>query len=145
MTGLFVCLGEVPARPALRIHELRPLVRLLSHQLHQLPVLLRLLRRHLAPLRRLLKGDALSLRDVVQILQGSNGESSDNRTKEKLTRRRNLNICLKGSGKRKIRVVGNLATVRRWFRTVAIHVCLIFNVAVVFSSMYFCFLFVKLS
>jgi hypothetical protein len=98
MTELFVCLGEVPARPALRVHELRPLVRLLSHQLHQLPVLLRLLRRHLTALRRLLKGDALFLRDIVQILQRSNGETSNYRTKEKLTRRRNLNICLKDSG-----------------------------------------------
>ncbi len=98
MIELFVCLGEVPARPALRVHELRPLVRLLPHQLHQLPVLLRLLRRHLAALRRLLKGDALSLRDVVQILQQSNGETSNYRTKEKLTRRRNLKICFKGNG-----------------------------------------------
>ncbi len=37
------------------------------------------------------------------------------------------------------------ATVRMWFRTVAIDVRLIFNVAVVFSSKYFRFLFVKLS
>jgi hypothetical protein len=37
------------------------------------------------------------------------------------------------------------ATVRIWFRTVAIDVYLIFNVAVVFSSKYFRFLFVKLS
>jgi hypothetical protein len=37
------------------------------------------------------------------------------------------------------------ATVRIWFRTVAIDVCLIFNVAVVFSSTSFRFLFVKLS
>jgi hypothetical protein len=41
--------------------------------------------------------------------------------------------------------VGKLASVRRWFRTVAINVCLIFNVAVVFSSKYFRFLFVQLS
>jgi hypothetical protein len=37
------------------------------------------------------------------------------------------------------------ATVRIWFRIVAINVCLIFNVAVVFFSTYFRFLFVKLS
>ncbi len=37
------------------------------------------------------------------------------------------------------------ATVRIWFRTVAIDVCLIFNVVVVFSSKYFRFMFVKLS
>jgi hypothetical protein len=36
-----------------------------------------------------------------------------------------------------------LASVRRWFRTVAIDVCLLFNVTVVFSSPYFRFLFVK--
>ncbi len=41
--------------------------------------------------------------------------------------------------------VGKLASVRRWFRTVAIDICLIFNVAVVFSSKYFRFLFVQLS
>jgi hypothetical protein len=34
-------------------------------------------------------------------------------------------------------------TVRRCFRTMAIDVCLLFNVAVVFSSTYFRFLFVK--
>ncbi len=39
--------------------------------------------------------------------------------------------------------VGRLATVQRWFRTVVIDVCLLFNVAVVFSSKYFHFLFVK--
>jgi hypothetical protein len=37
------------------------------------------------------------------------------------------------------------ATVRIWFRTVAIDVSFIFNVAVVFSSTYFRFLFVKFS
>jgi hypothetical protein len=37
------------------------------------------------------------------------------------------------------------ASARRWFWTVAIDVCLFFNVAVVFSSKYFRFLFVKLS
>jgi hypothetical protein len=40
--------------------------------------------------------------------------------------------------------VGKLGSVRRWFRTVAIDVCLFFNVAVVCSSKYFRFLFVKL-
>jgi hypothetical protein len=52
-----------------------------------------------------------------------------------------------------LKVVGNekgggvkkQATDRIWFRTVAIDVCLIFNVAAVFSSTYFRFLFVKLS
>jgi hypothetical protein len=44
-----------------------------------------------------------------------------------------------------MRGVGKLASVRRWFRTVAIDVCLIFNVAVVFSSKYFRFLLVQLS
>jgi hypothetical protein len=38
-----------------------------------------------------------------------------------------------------------LASVRRWYRTVAIDVCLLFNVVVVFSLTYFRFLFVKLS
>jgi hypothetical protein len=37
------------------------------------------------------------------------------------------------------------ATDRIWFRTVAIDVCFIFNVTVVFSSTYFRFLFVMLS
>jgi hypothetical protein len=41
--------------------------------------------------------------------------------------------------------VENLATIRRWFRTVAIDVCLVYIVAVVFSSKYTRFLFVKLS
>jgi hypothetical protein len=36
----------------------------------------------------------------------------------------------------KIEGDGKLASVRRWFRTVAIDVCLIFNEAVVFSSKY---------
>jgi hypothetical protein len=40
---------------------------------------------------------------------------------------------------------GQEAGYRLWFGTVAIDVCLIFNVAVVFSSTYFRFLFVKLS
>jgi hypothetical protein len=52
---------------------------------------------------------------------------------------------LKGSGSRKIRGVGNLATVSRWFQDVAIDVCLIFNVAIICSSKYFRFLFVKLN
>ncbi len=38
--------------------------------------------------------------------------------------------------------VGSLATVRIWYRTVAIDVCLYFYKAVVVSSMYFRFLFV---
>jgi hypothetical protein len=38
---------------------------------------------------------------------------------------------------------GKLASVRRWFRIMAIDVCLLFNVSVVFSSKYFRFLFVK--
>jgi hypothetical protein len=42
-----------------------------------------------------------------------------------------------------MRGVGELASVRRWFRTVAIDVCLLFNVAVVFSLKYFRFLFCK--
>jgi hypothetical protein len=42
-----------------------------------------------------------------------------------------------------MRGVGKLVSVRRWFRTVAIDVCLLLNVAVVFSSKYFRFLFVK--
>ena len=42
------------------------------------------------------------------------------------------------------RGVKKQATVRIWFRTMAIEVCLIFIVAVVFSSTYFRFLFVKL-
>jgi hypothetical protein len=41
--------------------------------------------------------------------------------------------------------VGKQAIVRIGYRTVAIDVCLLFNVAVVFSATYFCFLFVKLS
>jgi hypothetical protein len=43
--------------------------------------------------------------------------------------------------------VGKPATVllKIWFQTVAIDVCLSFNVAVVFSLKYFRFLFVKLS
>jgi hypothetical protein len=45
-----------------------------------------------------------------------------------------------------MRGVEKVASVRRWFRTVAIDVCIIFlNVAVVFSSKYFRFLFVQLS
>jgi hypothetical protein len=39
--------------------------------------------------------------------------------------------------------LGRLATVQRWYRTVAINVCLLFNVAVVFSSKYVRFLFAK--
>jgi hypothetical protein len=44
-----------------------------------------------------------------------------------------------------MRGFGMLASVRRWFRTEAIDVCLLFNVTIVFSSIYFRFLFVKLS
>jgi hypothetical protein len=44
-----------------------------------------------------------------------------------------------------MRGVEKLASVRRWFRTVAINVCLTFNVAIVFSSKYFRFLFVQVS
>jgi hypothetical protein len=43
-----------------------------------------------------------------------------------------------------MRGVGKLISVRRWFGTVAIDVCLLFNVAVNFSSKYFRFLFVNL-
>jgi hypothetical protein len=50
-----------------------------------------------------------------------------------------------GSDQLKIRGVGKLASVRRWFRIAAIDFCLIFNVAVVCSWNYFRFLFVKLS
>jgi hypothetical protein len=42
-----------------------------------------------------------------------------------------------------MRGVGKLASVRRWYRTVAIDVCLLFNVVVVFALTYFRFLFVK--
>jgi hypothetical protein len=42
-----------------------------------------------------------------------------------------------------MREVGRLATVQRWYRTVAINLCLLFNVAVVFSTKYFLFLCVK--
>jgi hypothetical protein len=48
-------------------------------------------------------------------------------------------------GNEKVRWPVKQATVRIWFRAVAIDVCLIFNVAIVFSSKYFRFLFVKLS
>jgi hypothetical protein len=42
-----------------------------------------------------------------------------------------------------MRGVRKLASVRKWYRTVAIDVCLLFNVVVVFSYTYFHFLFVK--
>jgi hypothetical protein len=42
-----------------------------------------------------------------------------------------------------MRGIEKLASVRRWYRTVAIDVCLFFNVVVVFSLTYFLFLFVK--
>jgi hypothetical protein len=54
-------------------------------------------------------------------------------------------LTLKGSGLGKGRGIGKQATFKRWFRTGAIDVCLVFNVPVVFSSTYFPFLFVKLS
>jgi hypothetical protein len=41
-------------------------------------------------------------------------------------------------------VVKKQSTFRKWFRTLAIVVCLSFNVAVVFSSTYFRFRFVNL-
>jgi hypothetical protein len=44
-----------------------------------------------------------------------------------------------------MRGFGKLASVRRWFRTVVMDVCLLFNVAIDFSSKYFRFLFVNLS
>ena len=62
-------LGEVPACPPLGVHELCPLVRLLPHHLHQLAVLLGLLRPYWPALGRLLKRDALPLRDIVDILE----------------------------------------------------------------------------
>ncbi len=52
-------------------------------------------------------------------------------------------FSLKGSDQWKMRRVWKLASVRRWFWTVAINVCLLFNVAVIFSWKYFRFLFVK--
>ncbi len=54
-----------------------------------------------------------------------------------------LDFHLKRSYQWKMRGVGKLASVRRWFQTVAIDVCFLFNVAVVFSSKYFRFLFAK--
>jgi hypothetical protein len=49
-----------------------------------------------------------------------------------------LLISLKGGGG-----VGKLATVRRWFLTVAIDVCLFLNFVAVFSSTYFRYLLLK--
>ncbi len=43
---------------------------------------------------------------------------------------------LKGGEQCNMRGVGRLASVRRWFQTEAIDVCLLFNVAVLFSSNY---------
>ncbi len=67
---------------------------------------------------------------------------------EELRKSPNLSNILKdfiltGSDQWKMRGVGKLASVRRWFRTVAIDVCLLFNIAVVFSSKYFRFLLVN--
>jgi hypothetical protein len=42
-----------------------------------------------------------------------------------------------------MRGVGKLASVLRWYRTVAINVCLLFNVVVVIYLKYFRFLMVK--
>jgi hypothetical protein len=39
--------------------------------------------------------------------------------------------------------VEKLASVLRWYRTVAVDVCLLFNLILVFSLKYFRFLFVK--
>ncbi len=54
-------------------------------------------------------------------------------------------VTLKVVGNEKGGGVKKQATVRIWFRTVAIDVCLIFNVVVVFSTTNFRFLFVNLS
>ncbi len=52
---------------------------------------------------------------------------------------------LKGSGLRKMRGVGSLATDRIWYGTVVTDVCLLFNGPVVFCATYFRFLLVKLN
>ncbi len=52
---------------------------------------------------------------------------------------------LKVVGNEKLGGVKRLAPGRRWYRTVAINVCLLLNVAVIFSSAYFRFLFVELN
>jgi hypothetical protein len=44
-----------------------------------------------------------------------------------------------------MRGVGSLATVRIWYRTVVINVCLFFYGPSIFSATYFRFLFVKLN
>ncbi len=54
-----------------------------------------------------------------------------------------LKTDLKGSDQWKMRGVGKLASVRRWHRTMAIDVRLLFYLVVVFSATYFRFLFVK--
>ncbi len=53
------------------------------------------------------------------------------------------NTSFKGSDQWKMRGFGKLASVWSWFLTVAFDVCLLFNVAVVFSSHYFHFMIVK--
>jgi hypothetical protein len=63
----------------------------------------------------------------------------------KHTSERRPTLYLEVVGNEKGGGVKKQATVRIWFRTMAIDVCLILNVAVVFSSTYFRFLFVKLS
>ncbi len=57
--------------------------------------------------------------------------------------RGHINPASKVVGNEKGEGVGRLATVWRWFQTMEIDVCLLFNVAIVFSSMYFRFLLVK--
>jgi hypothetical protein len=54
-----------------------------------------------------------------------------------------IKLILEVVGYEKVGWVGRLANVPRWFKTIAIDVCLLFNVVVVFSSTYFCFRFVK--
>jgi hypothetical protein len=56
----------------------------------------------------------------------------------------NMNT-FKGSGYRKMRGVGSLATDRIWYGTVVIDVCSVFNGLVVFFATYFRFLLVKLN
>ncbi len=52
-------------------------------------------------------------------------------------------LGFKGSDQWKMRGIGKLVSVRRWYRTVAIDVCLLFYLVVGFSETYFRFLFVK--
>jgi hypothetical protein len=56
-----------------------------------------------------------------------------------------LLTTFKGSDQWKIRGIEKLANVRRWYQTVAISVCLLFYLVVVFSLTYFRFLFAKTS